>query len=139
MDERFDPNWLEAHRVRLERSVARAEIVGIGHVMTEIERLVGRLRDSAAAAALRARAPRGLLFWGPPGVGKTYVVRYLAGAIGDVSMYELSADELSPAAGGALDGEALRAAVAGAGLRRGPNRARAEGDPAGPERAEAAR
>ena len=96
METPFDPAWLEAHRVRVTDLVRREAIVGIGHVMQEVESLVGRLRDPARTAALGATPPRGLLFWGQPGVGKTLVARYVAGAIGDVPIYELSCDELGP-------------------------------------------
>ncbi len=97
MDEAFEVGWLEAHRLHLARPVARAEIVGIGHVMQALESLVGLLRDPARGAAMGARAPRGILLWGDPGVGKTLSARYLAGAVGNLPMYEVAADELSPA------------------------------------------
>lgn len=92
----FDPAWLEAHRVTLP-PVPRTAIVGLTHVMSEIGSLVARLHDVEGAARLGALPPRGLLFWGPAGTGKTLVGRYVAGILGDnVPMYEVSSDELTP-------------------------------------------
>lgn len=88
--------WLAGHRVTLASAVRRDEIVGIGHVMDEVQSLIGRLRNPAAMVALGADLPRGVLFYGPPGVGKTLVARHLAASLGsDVPMFQVSADELS--------------------------------------------
>jgi hypothetical protein len=43
-----DPAWLDGHRVRLPQ-VERSSIVGIGHVMIEVEALLARLRDPERA------------------------------------------------------------------------------------------
>jgi cell division protease FtsH len=89
--------WLEAHRVDV--SGLRAEdIVGIGHVMTEVAALVERLRDPARAERMGVEIPRGILFYGEPGLGKTLVARSVARTLGgSVPFYEVSADELTPA------------------------------------------
>lgn len=92
----FSPGWLERHRVDLP-PVRREDIVGLTHVMGELASLVARLADTQGAALLRAELPKGILFHGPAGTGKTLVARYLAGTLGpDVPMYEVSSDELSP-------------------------------------------
>lgn len=97
MNGKFSPAWLERHRVALP-PVARDEIVGLDHVMEELSSLVGRLSDVAGAEALGAPLPRGVLFHGEPGTGKTLVARYLASTLGaGVPMYELGAEELSAA------------------------------------------
>ena len=92
----FSGEWLERHRVDLA-PVRRTDIIGLTHVMSELESLVGRLADTEGAALLGAELPKGVLFHGPAGTGKTLVARYLAGTIGPgVPMYEVSSDELSP-------------------------------------------
>ena len=59
--------------------------------------LVARLHDPARATAFGLVPPRGILFWGQPGLGKTLCARYLASRLGvDVPFYEVSADELTP-------------------------------------------
>lgn len=96
MSARFRPGWLEGHRVDIS-SLRRADVVGIGHVLNEVDALIARLRDEERAAAMGVEFPRGVLFHGEPGTGKTLVARYLATALGsDVPFYEVSADELSP-------------------------------------------
>jgi len=70
MSDEFTPDWLEAHRVDLA-ALRRDEVVGIGHVLTEVDGLVARLRDPARAAAFGLVPPRGILFWGQPGLGRT--------------------------------------------------------------------
>jgi cell division protease FtsH len=92
----FSPAWLEAHRVDLRR-IHRDEIVGIGHVQREVASLVGRLRNPELVRSAGADLPRGILFHGSPGTGKTLTARSLALQLGeDVPFYELSSDEVSP-------------------------------------------
>jgi ATP-dependent Zn protease len=96
MNEEFTSAWLESHRIVTE-PVTAGDIVGIGHVMNEVESLVARFRNEQLMAEAGAALPRGILFYGPPGTGKTLTARYLVWALGaDVPMYETSADELSP-------------------------------------------
>lgn len=96
MTDEFTPDWLEAHRVDLA-ALRRDDVVGIGHVLTEVDGLVARLRDPARAAAFGLVPPRGILFWGAPGLGKTLCARHLASRLGpDTPFYEVSADELTP-------------------------------------------
>src|SRR6476659_2300917 len=96
MTDEFTATWLEAHRVDVA-ALRHDLVIGIGHVLTEIDGLVDRLRDPARAAAFGLTPPRGILFWGKPGLGKTLCARYLASRLGnDVPSYEVSADELTP-------------------------------------------
>jgi cell division protease FtsH len=88
--------WLEAHRVDVS-GLRREDIIGIGHVTAEVDALVVRLREPERAAAMGVESPRGILFWGAPGLGKTLVARSVAVALGEaVPFYEVSADELTP-------------------------------------------
>lgn len=96
MSARFRPAWLESHRVDVS-TLRHQDVVGIGHVLREVGSLVARLRDPERATAIGVEPPRGILFWGEPGLGKTLVARYLAASLGpDVPFYEVSADELTP-------------------------------------------
>jgi ATP-dependent Zn proteases len=93
----FSPAWLEEHRVALAEPLTEESIVGIGHVLDEVRSLLGKLAHPELMASMGAELPRGILFYGRPGTGKTLVARYLASSLGaDVPMYELSADELNP-------------------------------------------
>jgi cell division protease FtsH len=97
MAEEANERWLESHRVDVSK-LERTQVVGIGHVLAELDGLVARLTQPERAAALGVTVPRGLLFWGDPGVGKTLVARLLAASLGaDVPFFEVSADELTPA------------------------------------------
>lgn len=96
MSTKFTAAWLESHRVDVG-SLRRADVVGIGHVLGEIDALVARLRDPGRAAAMGLEPPRGILLHGSPGLGKTLIARYLAASLGpQVPFYEVSADELTP-------------------------------------------
>ena len=53
---------------------------------------VARHRDRLRAAGQHLK--RGLLLYGPPGVGKTHTVRYLVGELTDTTIVELSGDTL---------------------------------------------
>lgn len=92
----FSAAWIESHRV--EPTLIREHpIVGIGHVQREIASLLARLRNPQLVRESGAEPPRGVLFWGAPGTGKTLTARNVAQQLGeDVPFYELSSDELSP-------------------------------------------
>lgn len=88
--------WLEGQRVDVTE-LRREDVIGIGHVLTEIDGLVARLRDPARAEAMGVEMPRGMLFHGDPGLGKTLVARMVATSLGEgVPFYEVSADQLTP-------------------------------------------
>ena len=93
---RFRAAWLEGQRVDVT-TLRRTDVVGIGHVLSELDALIARLRDPSRAAAMGVDPPRGILFHGEPGLGKTLCARYVAASLGpEVPFYEVSADQLSP-------------------------------------------
>lgn len=54
------------------------KVAGYAALKDELERAAFALRETARCRALGAKPPRGLLLWGPPGVGKTLMARCLA-------------------------------------------------------------
>lgn len=92
----FEAAWLEEHRVDVGE-ISEDDVIGIGHVMREVRSLLGRLRHPEVMAEIGAEMPRGILFHGSPGSGKTLTARYLASQLErDVPMFEVSSDELTP-------------------------------------------
>ncbi len=65
-------------------------------VLEVIERQVlGVARNRQRLLAARQHLKRGLLLYGPPGVGKTHTIRYLVGRLTGVTVIELTGDALS--------------------------------------------
>jgi len=56
--------------------------------------VVGVARNSDRLRAAGQHLKRGLLLYGPPGVGKTHTVRYLMGELTDTTIVELTGDTL---------------------------------------------
>lgn len=88
--------WLEEHRVDTSR-LGEEVLIGIGHVQREVRSLVGRLQHPEVVAAAGAELPRGILFHGPAGTGKTLTARRLAAQLGPgVPLFEVASDEVTP-------------------------------------------
>lgn len=57
--------------------------------------VVGVARNSARLRAAGQHLKRGLLLYGPPGVGKTHTVRYLMGELTDTTIVQLTGETLA--------------------------------------------
>ena len=56
-----------------------SDVAGIDEAMDDIREIVDFIQDPAVFAEMGARIPRGVLFMGPPGCGKTLLARAVAG------------------------------------------------------------
>jgi hypothetical protein len=80
----------------LERPrLAEGDVVLPEGTLARVERhMVGAVRHRDVLRAARQHLKRGLLLYGPPGTGKTHTVRYLLGALPEVTCVVLSGNAL---------------------------------------------
>ena len=81
-------------QVLADEQIAFADIAGLGNVIEELLEIESYLDDPDSFARMGARAPRGHLLVGPPGTGKTMVVRALAYEA-NAAFFWVSASELT--------------------------------------------
>ncbi len=75
-----------------KRRVTFADVAGIDEVKEELAEVVDFLKNARRYAELGARIPKGVLLMGPPGTGKTWVARAVAGEAG-VPFYTISGSD----------------------------------------------
>ena len=75
--------------------MAADELILPAETFDDVRRqVVGVARHRAALRSAGQHLKRGLLLYGPPGVGKTHTVRYLVGELSDTTIVQLSGDTL---------------------------------------------
>jgi len=76
--------------------VSATDVILPADVLATIRRQVVGVADQRdRLLAARQHLKRGLLLYGPPGVGKTHTLRYLVGQLTDVTIVELTGEALS--------------------------------------------
>jgi ATP-dependent Zn protease len=87
--------WLAAHRI-VVRGLTLDDHIGSPRATREVASLAAMLRQPDQMIGAGGTLVRGILFAGPPGVGKTHLARILGALLGDaVPFYECSAAELT--------------------------------------------
>ncbi|DBB13646.1 TPA: hypothetical protein ACH3X3_000668 [Trebouxia sp. C0006] len=67
---------------RKDTGVRYADVAGIDSVKSDIEETMNMILGSPEFDAIGARPPRGIMLEGPPGTGKTYLAKAMAGEAG---------------------------------------------------------
>ncbi|CAA9300805.1 MAG: Cell division protein FtsH [uncultured Chloroflexi bacterium] len=75
-----------------KQTITFADVAGVEEAKQELAEVVEFLKYPEKFAALGARIPRGVLLVGPPGTGKTYLSRAVAGEAG-VPFFSISGSE----------------------------------------------
>ena len=75
----------------LTSSVTFADVAGIKDVKEELEEIIDFLREPKKYRDMDIRLPKGVLLVGPPGVGKTFISKAVAGEAGVPFFYQSGA------------------------------------------------
>src|SRR6185436_19888617 len=85
-------SFLRFHR---RQTLSQDELILPAATFDDVRRqVVGVARHREALRSAGQHLKRGLLLYGPPGVGKTHTVRYLVGELTDTTIVQLSGDTL---------------------------------------------
>lgn len=75
-----------------KQSVTFADVAGVDDAKKELEEVVDFLKNPAKYRKIGARTPKGVLLFGPAGVGKTLLARAVAGEVG-VPFFSMAGSE----------------------------------------------
>src|SRR3954447_13305978 len=91
------PEWLARHRASV-RGLSLDSVIGLASAKAELRSLAARLQHPEVVLAAGAQLPRGVLFFGPPGTGKSLLARTFCALLGDeIEFYALAASDMNPA------------------------------------------
>lgn len=80
-------------KMAINSEIKFSDVIGLDKQIDEIQDIVKFLREPEAYETIGAELPKGILLYGKPGVGKTYIAKAIAGEA-NVPFYETSASEM---------------------------------------------
>ncbi|SHJ31541.1 cell division protease FtsH [Dethiosulfatibacter aminovorans DSM 17477] len=88
----FGKSRAKMHKDDPAKRVTFADVAGLDEEKEELTEIVDFLKDPKKFTALGARIPKGILMVGPPGTGKTYISKAVAGEAG-VPFFSISGSD----------------------------------------------
>ncbi len=88
----FGKSRAHMHKDGDMKKITFADVAGLDEEKAELEEIVDFLRSPKKYIQLGARIPKGVLLVGPPGTGKTYIAKAVAGEAG-VPLFSISGSD----------------------------------------------
>ncbi len=88
----FGKSRAKLHKENLETKIGFADVAGLDEEKEELSEIVDFLKNPKRFNVLGARIPKGVLMVGPPGTGKTYISKAVAGEAG-VPFFSISGSD----------------------------------------------
>ncbi len=88
----FGKSRAKRHREDEKQKITFKEVAGLDEEKEELEEIVDFLKNPQKYTAMGARIPKGVLLVGPPGTGKTYLTKAVAGEAG-VPFFSISGSD----------------------------------------------